>query len=309
MNPNQRVKIKMAEKDIGLEKFSGTNAREWTRWLEDYRIFGGLKKWNEEKLISNLRFFVSGDVKDCVRLKCGDEPKELQDLEKEVSKFLGGTLDSISAVHELDNIVYAGSVERTVLRISDLITFAYPTITAKRDRQQMVLLHLQKLVPQTYQKELIKGNVQNLEQAVQLLTGLERADRSVRQGASVAVNRVEEQPKANRQCFVCGLNDHVKAGCPFKGDICGRCEKRGHLSTMCRGQKRGERGNEGRPAFRGGRQARSNPHPLEPSQTLPAVSSHQLLHPTAHQYSSWQHLPQQQQWSQPPPVARQQHQN
>ena len=41
----------MAEKDIGLEKFAGTTAREWTVWLEDYRIFGGLKKGSEDKLI------------------------------------------------------------------------------------------------------------------------------------------------------------------------------------------------------------------------------------------------------------------
>ena len=47
----------MAEKDIGLEKFSGTSAKEWVVWLEDYHIFGGLKKWSEEKLVANLIFF------------------------------------------------------------------------------------------------------------------------------------------------------------------------------------------------------------------------------------------------------------
>ena len=63
---------------------------EWTVWIEDYRIFGGLKKWSEEKLVSNLRFFISGDVKDCVRQKCSEEtPKELDELEKEVARYLG----------------------------------------------------------------------------------------------------------------------------------------------------------------------------------------------------------------------------
>ena len=100
INGRQRQKFKMVDKDIALEKFSGTNAREWALWLEDYRIFGTLKKWNEEKLISNLRFFVTGDIKDCVRQKCGDKPKDLEELEAEVTRFLGGTLDPISAVHE-----------------------------------------------------------------------------------------------------------------------------------------------------------------------------------------------------------------
>ena len=57
INGGQRQKFKMVDKDIALEKFSGTNAREWALRLEDYKIFGTLKKWNEEKLISNLRFF------------------------------------------------------------------------------------------------------------------------------------------------------------------------------------------------------------------------------------------------------------
>ena len=281
----------MVDKDIALEKFSGTNAREWALWLEDYRIFGTLKKWNEEKLISNLRFFVTGDIKDCVRQKCGDKPKDLEELEAEVTRFLGGTLDPISAVHELDAITYHGSVERAMLRISELIPLAYPTLQTKADRQQMVLLHLQKLLPLAYQKELIKTGITKLEEAVTVITGMERADRSVQGASACVVGRVVEDtaknvPQTDRQCFVCGLATHMKVQCPFKADICGKCERRGHLSTMCR-----QKGNGRRPAPRGNRQANHN----HLQHQNPFATHMQQQQPQAQQHV------QQLQWSQPPP--------
>ncbi|XP_043188198.1 uncharacterized protein LOC122363244 [Amphibalanus amphitrite] len=263
----------MAEKDIGLDKFNGTSAKEWTLWLEDYRIFGGLKKWSEEKLVTNLRFFVCGDVKDCIRQKCSENvPKELDEIEKEVARFLGGSLDPISAVHELDQIIYDGSVERTMLKIGELIPLAYPTLSTQNDKQQMVLLHLHKILPANYTRELIKAGTQKLEEAVTVIGGLERADRSVVRPA--AINQVKvggETSEPVKQCYVCGITNHVKAECPFKSDICGHCEKRGHLSTMCR-NKTMTRGNGRGPAPRGGRQAKfSSSRPTGPPQGQPGV--------------------------------------
>ena len=60
--------------------------------------------------------------------KCVDKPKDLEELEAEVTRSLGRTLDPISAVHELDGMTYHGSVERVMLRISELIPLAYPTL-------------------------------------------------------------------------------------------------------------------------------------------------------------------------------------
>ena len=272
--------------------------------------FGGLKKWSEDKLISNLRFFVTGDVKDCVRQKCSDEtPTDLDELEAEVARFLGGTLDPISAIHALENVLYEGSVERTMLRIGELIPLAYPTLPTKNDRQQMVLLHLHKLLPETYQRELIKGDVRKLEEAVTVISGLERADRSVGKRAAVwGANRVvsgaEEQPAVNKQCFVCGQTDHVKAGCPFKQDICGKCERRGHLGSMCRSK----RGNWARSAPGGSQQARLNPRPPQQPPRLPAVQ--QLMPPRPNHPGYLQPGQQQQQqqpeWSRPPPPVGEQ---
>ena len=50
---------------------------------------------------------MTGDVKDCVRRNCSDEtPKDVDELEAEVVRFLGGSLDPISAVHALENVLY-----------------------------------------------------------------------------------------------------------------------------------------------------------------------------------------------------------
>ena len=306
----------MAEKDIGLEKFCGTTAREWTVWVEDYRIFGGLKKWSEEKLVSNLRFFVTGDVKDCVRQKCGEEtPKELDELEKEVARFLGGTPDPISAVKELDEITYDGSIEKLLLQINNLIPLAYPTLQTKEDRQQMVLLQLHKTLPKTYTKELLKSDVKTLDKAKVLISGMERADRSMGDKHTTVSRMVVEEVKVSqnptRQCFVCGLQDHIKQMCPFKNDICGRCEKRGHLGTMCRSDNRG---NGRRPAMRGRRQARPSPTTTAPPTSQfdrpmppgPPLQQQRGSHPAFSNPSiQYQHLPQHQ-WNQPPPVGEQQ---
>ena len=49
----------MADKEAPmLEKFRGSEARDWVNWLDDYKTYGELKKWNNEKLVANLIFFL-----------------------------------------------------------------------------------------------------------------------------------------------------------------------------------------------------------------------------------------------------------
>ena len=259
-----------------LEKFCGSDAREWEVWLEDYKTYGDLKKWNKEKLVSNLRFFVSGDVKDCVRQACADVEADatvsLDDVAKEVVKLLGGQLDPISAVRQLDCLVYTGNVNRTILQIQALIPVAYPTLTTKPDKDQMCLLHLLKVMPHSCKHELVKSGVTTLEEAVKSVSGMERADRALGEHAA-GLNRVVSFPQPDTptdscnkavHCFVCGLTDHVRSKCPFREDICGKCNKRGHLSVVCRGPGRassqpkpGRPGNGSWPA-RGQWQARGH---------------------------------------------------
>ena len=305
----------MAEKDIGLEKFCGTTAGEWTAWVDDYRIFGGLKKWNEEKLVSNLRFFVSGDVKDCVRQKCSQEtPNKLEVLEKEVAKFLGGELDPISAVKELDRVRYEGSIEKLLLKINDLIPLAYPSLKTREDRDQMVLLQLHKTLPKHYTKEMIKDDAKTLASAKTLIAGMEKADRlmgeeSMTLGRMVVDKdsaKVVTNPSTNKQCFVCGLDTHIKQSCPFKNDICGQCEKRGHLGTMCRKGNGGRPGNRSGPA-RGQWQARGQgPAPAPQHQRPQPVGSLQQHPWPPHPWSQHQWAPQwpQQLPHQPPQQQR-----
>ena len=246
-----------------LEKFGGSDAREWEVWLEDYKTYGELKKWNNEKCVANLRFFVSGDIKDCIRQYCADSDDlktvSVDDVSKEVVKLLGGSLDPISAVQKLDTVVYLGSVRRTLLQIQALIPVAYPTLTSKADKDQMCLLHLMKLLPSTITHELIKSGVNTLDSAVSTVTLMERADRSTTDRHTTVGRVAGEKSNSARQCFVCGQQDHIKQMCPYKTDICGRCEKRGHLGVVCRSSSANP-GNGGRPAPRGSQQARFGPN-------------------------------------------------
>ena len=157
----------------------------------------------------------------------------LEELSKEVVKLLGGNLDPISAVQQLDSVLYLGNVRRTLLQIHALIPVAYPTLTAKADKEQMCLLHLLKLLPHSFKHELAKAGVTTLELAVTTVEGMERANRVM--GEQTGLNRVVTQPDARAKveyedktspCFVCGLSDHWRAMCPFRQDICGRCEKK-----------------------------------------------------------------------------------
>ena len=85
---------------LTLERFRVGTAQDWNNWLEDYCAYGQLKKWNTEKLIANLRFFVSGEVKDCVRQVCAASPSAtLETIATEVSTLLGGTPDPLIAIH------------------------------------------------------------------------------------------------------------------------------------------------------------------------------------------------------------------
>ncbi|KAF0295207.1 hypothetical protein FJT64_007213 [Amphibalanus amphitrite] len=76
-----------------------------------------------------------------------------------VVKLLGGTPDPIIAIRQLDSVCYNGNVGQTLLSIGDLIQLAYPTVTDKVHRDQMTWIHLQKLLPAEYQRDLIRAGL------------------------------------------------------------------------------------------------------------------------------------------------------
>ena len=228
-----------------IPPFSFGTVQQWKNWLEDYCVYGRLKKWNAEKLVANLRFFVSGEVKDCVRQAAAiSAPVTLESVSDDVVKLLGGTPDPLVATRQLEAVCYNGNVGRTLLALGELIPLAYPTITDKVHKDQMTWIHLQRLLPAVYQRDLIKDGADNLETAVERIRAFERADLSVRP-EPLGVHRAQSSPAdtSARQetaspsvtCYVCGLTGHTRNVCSFRSDICGRCEKRGHLSTVCRG--------------------------------------------------------------------------
>ena len=89
--------LKMSD-HLVLEKFENGSAQDWISWLEDYCLFGQMKKWNTDKLVTNLRFFVSGNVKECVRHVCAACPAAtLDSISAEVVKLLGGIPDPMVA--------------------------------------------------------------------------------------------------------------------------------------------------------------------------------------------------------------------
>lgn len=298
---------------LTLERFSVGTAQDWTKWLDDYCVYGELKKWNAEKLITNLRFFVSGEVKDCVRHACAEfSTVTLETVSTEVVKLLGGTPDPLIAIRQLDSVCYNGNVGKTLLAIGELIPLAYPTITDKVHKDQMTWIHLQRLLPAEYQRDLIKAGIDQLDAAVERIRAFERADASVRpqpaglyrtQSSTAANNPApQELMKSHVACFACGLSDHVRNVCPFRHDICGQCERRGHLSTVCRGRPQQPRGggrSRGR-SWGNGRQ--SVPRSL--GQTVNSTSivapltwpdedqtPAQLLHPQQQQQQPWMPLP------------------
>ena len=255
------------------ERFTNGTVQDWKNWLEDYCVFGQLKKWNTEKQITNLRFFVSGDVKNCVRQTC-TPTATLETISAEVVKLLGGTPDPLIAIRRLDSICYNGNVGQTLLSIGELIPLAYPTITERSHKDQMTWIHLKKLLPVEYQRDLIRAGIDQLETAVERIRAFERANTVVRpvpvglNRAQSAMNREDAKQQESLRpaaaCYACGLSDHVRNSCPFRNDICGQCERRGHLSTVCRsrpqqprdgGRDRGRRwGNDRQSAPRGLRQ-------------------------------------------------------
>ena len=239
---------------LTIERFSMGTVQDWKIWLEDYCIYGQLKKWNSENLATNLRFFVSGDIKCCVRQACEETPTTtLEAISAAVVKLLGGTPDPLIAVRQLESVSYNGNVGQTLLSISDLIPLAYPTITERAHRDQMTWIHLQKLLPTEYQRDLIKAGVDQLDAAVDRIRAFERADAAIRlppaglyrtQSSTEAASQsaLPEPMGPQMTCYVCGLPDHVRNSCPFRQDICGQCERRGHLSTVCRLRPRQPRG-------------------------------------------------------------------
>ena len=231
---------------LTIERFNVGTVQEWQIWLEDYCTYGQLKKWNSEKLVTNLRFFVSGEVKNCVRQTCAESPTAtLETISTAVVKLLGGTPDPLIAIRQLDSVCYNGNVTQTLLSIGDLIQLAYPTVTDKVHRDQMIWIHLQKLLPAEYQRDLIKADVNQLDAAVERIRAFERADATIRlppaglyrtQSSTEAATQPAPPEPTGPQltCYVCGLPGHVRNACPFRQDICGQCERRGHLSTVCR---------------------------------------------------------------------------
>ena len=198
---------------LTLERFSVGTAQDWENWLEDYCAYGQLKKWNTEKLIANLRFFVSGEVKDCVRQVCAVSPSAtLETIATEVSTLLGGTPDPLIAIHRLDSVCYSGNVVQTLLAIGELIPLAYPTITDKVHKDQMTWIHLQKLLPVQYQRDLIKAGINQLETAVERIRAFERADTVVRPPPLAAASGVIPGPErhSRRRPSAAGADE---AGC------------------------------------------------------------------------------------------------
>ena len=240
--------------NLTIERFSMGTVHDWKMWLEDYCIYGQLKKWNSEKLVTNLRFFVSGDIKNCIRQTCTESPTTtLEDISAAVVKLLGGTPDPLIAIRQLESVSYNGNVGQTLLSIGDLIPLAYPTITERAHRDQIIWIHLQKLIPAEYQRDLIKAGVDQLDAAVDRIRAFERADATIRlppaglyrtQSSTEAAGQPAPPEPTGPQmtCYVCGLPDHVCNACPFRQDICGQCERRGHLSTVCRLRSRQPRG-------------------------------------------------------------------
>ena len=117
----------------------------------------------------------------------------------------------------------------------------------------MPWIHLQKLLPAEYQRDLIKAGVCQLDVAVECIRAFERADATIRlpptglnrtqSSTTTAQQPAQPEPtRPPRACYVCGLPDHVRSTCPFQNDIGGQCERRGHLSTVSRGQPRQPRG-------------------------------------------------------------------
>ena len=158
----------MADKDISLDKFTGLTAKDWIEWLEDYICYAEVRKWNREKQASNLRFFVTGDVRDCVR---GSGATDLAEVDTAVQALLGGTPTSLTASQEIDSITYTGNVLVMVQQMRQWAKY----VTRPDEVDQVVMLHLQRQLPVAFAEEVIKQDCKTLDEAVQVVKGLERA--------------------------------------------------------------------------------------------------------------------------------------
>ena len=184
----RRIRFNMADKDIILEKFSGHTATDWTDWLEDYICYADMKKWNETKQVQNLRFFVSGDIRDCVRATTN----ELKVVSDAVQALLGGEPTSLIASQAIDNIKYSGNI---LVMVQEMRRWGkYVTSTAEVDK--FVLLQLQRQLPLSYAEKVIEKDCKTLDEAIKVVQGLERAHK-VRTSrgvpAELQVGRISEE--------------------------------------------------------------------------------------------------------------------
>ena len=177
----------MADSYISLGKFTGQTAMDWNEWLEDYKCYADIKKWSKEKQAANLRFFVTAEVRECVRAHAQLQ-SDIDTIDSDVKALLGGAPNALMASQAIDDVKYEGSV---LIMIQKMKTWA-KYVTTSSEVDQLVLLHLQRQLPLSFAEEVVKENCTTLEEAVKVVQGLERAQK-------VRVGRLHDpQPQVGR---------------------------------------------------------------------------------------------------------------
>ena len=119
----------------------------------------------------------------------------------------------------------------------------------------MTLLQLHRALPAEYGREITREGCATLDEAIRVVEALERADHLYGSAAVASVHRLpattpdvpgRADPERGRSaCFVCGQTGHWRRECLFRGDVCGRCGRRGHLGVVCRSSGNGGRSTSG----------------------------------------------------------------
>ena len=118
------------------------------------------------------------------------------------------------------------------------------------------------------QRRLLSEADLTLKRALELSLAMETAAESAKgiknqDTMEPAVHKVEQSNKrqGRRPCYRCGRSNHEPQHCRFREARCHRCDKVGHIATVCRSAKKPAEVNQqsGRQKKRaGGRQARQN---------------------------------------------------